>query len=177
MSTKRTRGSNKSSNKKRRAHDALRAKQFLDELSWVLSSYDDLDWRLIAQAVPENMGEAVQAELFFPGEVTPSPNIHFLVGVLPRIFVDEKLFPTNEDIAKFSYDILGVELLRWSKKSKHEIIGRIVCSVYSLDDSALTSLVRALGRLVSGEIDATTLVDKTVKDKKINWNQLIRKLS
>lgn len=149
--------------------------RFLQELSWLLNSYADLDFRAL-----ENLAFAP------PPVAAPTPrkrrskstppraNVEALVGVLPGLFTDERIFPTNEDIAEFATTALDVKIPRWQKKSKFELIGHIVCNTKELKEEELASLVSALN-IVSGEDSARAAVGEQ-RQNGLSWNEVIQKL-
>lgn len=166
-------------NTKKKSRDEQTIHRFIEELSWVLASYENLDFKALPELVQVarhrvNVGD--EARKGMVGYVSPNPNTHFLVGVLPRMLNDDSVFASNEDIAAFSRDVLDVTVPRWEKKSKYEIIGHIVCNIYGLDDRALENLVRALSKLVSGDKKAEQIFRKE-KAQRTSWNEVIRLLS
>lgn len=147
--------------------------KFLQELSWLLNSYSDLDFKAL-----ESLGTSVATPSLAPtkrqksNNLPKKPNVHTLVGVLPGLLVDERLFPTNEDIAEFAEGTLGVSILRWQKKSKFELIGHIVCTANTLNDKAISSLVEALSQL-TGE-DRTRKIVEDQRQSGASWNEVIQ---
>jgi hypothetical protein len=108
--------------------------------------------------------------------VSSNPNKHFLVGVLPRLFTDETLFPQNEDIAQFALSVMDVPIPSYQKKSRYEIIGRIVCLVNGLDDKLLSKLVHALEVLTEDDENVKKVI-KQRKDQNFGWNAIIQELA
>lgn len=161
-------------NRKTRDHEKIR--HFLEELSWLLSTYQNLDFRALPDLVRVTEHESRPDVSGISGYISKNPNIHFLVGALPQLFDDTSIFSTNEDIASFAQEILGLRVPRWKKKSKYEIIGHVLCNVYKLNDRRLSMLVTALTKLVSGDTKAKQIV-RAKKDQKSNWNEIIRRLS
>lgn len=104
------------------------------------------------------------------------PNKHFLIGVLPRLFQDKALFPLNDDIVEFAISALGIFISRSSRKrSRYEIIGNVICEADTLDEQKLTSLVKALEKLVGNK----EMLNKTIERKKqgdFSWNETIQEL-
>jgi hypothetical protein len=149
---------------------------FIEELSWLLDSKKKLKLSEIPEilrnkllAPDANVGGAEKY-------VSPNPNIHYLIGVLPRLFQDVKLFSRNEEIAEFAKDVLGIEISRVEKRSKYELIGLIVCSCNDLDDKKLYSLVDALSAIT----DSSEKINMMAKEKSqtgFSWNETIRKLA
>ncbi len=148
---------------------------FLEELAWLLSSYSDLNIESAVKEMRSKTGHDVNASSVANAYVSSNPNKHFLVGTLPRILVDEALFPTNEHIAQFANSVLRVDIPRFHKKSKYELIGHIVCETNNLDDSALSKLVKALGIIIDGGEKIRKLVSqRQIQD--FGWNAIIQEI-
>jgi hypothetical protein len=156
-----------------KVRDPRSIKKFLEELSWVLTSYSNLDFRAIAEAV-DRAESSVQRSL--DGYVPKNPNIQFLIGALPGMFSDEKLFPSNEAITEFATATLNLSIPRWDKRSRYELIGLIVCETSKLDDAGLALLVKALRKVVAQDPNAEALFRNTVAHK-LNWNEIIQQLT
>jgi hypothetical protein len=158
-----------------RQREMLRARRFLEEFSWLLRSYESIDLTSIANAlVPER--ETNAATRAVGGYASANPNKQFLVGALPRVLMDETLFPSNEDIAQFAESVMDLRIPRYGKKSKYEIIGHIVCETDSLDDQKLEKLVSALAALADSDDHARRLIRQR-KEQQFEWNAIIQELA
>lgn len=146
--------------------------KFLEELSWLLQTHSNLDYRALA----ENVEVVSQVQRNFFSHIPENKNIHFLVGALPGIFSDERYFPVNEDIAEFARDALELNIVRWEKRSRYELIGLIVCETGRLSDHRLTRLVDALSRITSEDPGAQAIV-RARKDHNLSWNDIIQQLT
>ena len=102
------------------------------------------------------------------------PNKHFLIGVLPRLFLDRDIFPSNDDIVEFSNVALKIEI-KAEKRARFEIIGKIVCETDLLDEQQLTDLVRALEKLVGNRETRNSMLEKR-KTGSFSWNETIQEL-
>lgn len=149
---------------------------FIEELAWLLDSKR----KLKLSEIPDILRSKLLAPDLFSGAadkyVSPNPNIHYLIGVLPRLFQDEKLFTRNEDIAEFAEDVLGIEISRVEKRSKYELIGLIVCECNSLDDNKLDSLVNSLS-VITGSDEKIRMMAKEKSSIGFSWNETIRKIA
>lgn len=159
----------KSASRSEKTRDVRTVARFLEEFSWLLQSYSNLDFRAL-----ENL------RIGLPRERNVGPenngNVHFLVGTLPIIFNDLRYFPTNEDIVEFANGALGLDIGRWEKRSRYELIGLIVCETAKLNNPQLDLLVEALSRITSDDVSAQRiLVDR--KANSLSWNELIQRLS
>lgn len=159
------------SNKKHQINNAI---NFLEELSWLL------DTKKIStlQILPELLRERVNSDInIVAGNfVSPNPNKHFLVGVLPSLFQDRELFPTNEDIAEFARSALNLTVSRFEKRSKYELIGLIICETNELSDGQLTDLVSALAT-ITGSRERLNSIIEARKRGSFSWNEAIKKIA
>lgn len=155
--------------------NSKKAERFLEELSWLLASYPALDLNALSGMLSRNLrGSAATAAV--GGYASANPNKQFLVGALPRVFMDESLFPTNEDIAQFADSVMELQIPRYAKKSKYEIIGHVVCETDRLNDTRLAKLVSALAALADGD-DGTKHLIRQRKEQKFGWNAIIQELA
>jgi hypothetical protein len=162
-------------NDKRTAHDAARARQFFEELSWILSSYSGLDFKSLPRLLRNELDSRNRTQHAVGGYVSPNPNKHFLVGVLPRLFNDTTLFPSNDDIAEFASTVMHVSIPRFHKKSRYELIGHVVCQTETLSDQQLRDLVKALEVLLN-KSDSVAEIVKKRKQGSFGWNKVIQEL-
>lgn len=152
--------------------DERKAVRFLEEFSWLLDRYADVDLRRLARLLERpRLDQISELKDFVPR----NPNQLLLVGVLPGMFTDENLFPSNEDIAEFAEKVLDLRLLRWTKKSKFELIGLIVCNLTSADDEKLSRVANALRLIASGDTRARHVITRGRLNRK-GWNEIIQEL-
>ncbi len=162
-------------NRVTKTRDPKTIRLFLEELSWVLSAYPNLDYRGIPDVI-EDMQRSKSLPHALSNFVPENPNIHFLVGVLPKVFGNADLFRTNEDLVSFARSAMKLKMTRWQKKSREELIGQIVCAAYQLNDRKLDRLVRALSRIINGDGEASEVLKKS-KATKLSWNYIIQQLA
>ncbi len=150
---------------------------FLEELSWLTESYTDIDLKSAAKLLDEIL--SCKGQTFSIGKLNQSDsNKQFLVGVLPRLFIDRMLFPTNNDIVQFANSVLSLQIPGHDKKSRYDIIGRIVCETNKLDEDALDYLVKALNQLIQDKQLLKKLIEKKQNEKEnFSWNRVIQELS
>jgi hypothetical protein len=149
---------------------------FLEELSWLLESKKKLDLSNISDLLRRRLAPAESVVSTAKNYVSPNPNIHYLIGILPRLFQDEKLFVKNDDIADFAHDVLGISITRVEKRSKYELIGLIVCETNELNDFALNTMVQALAH-IAGNTEKLSLIAKAKSSTGFSWNEAIRNLA
>lgn len=104
------------------------------------------------------------------------PNKHYLIGALPRLLQDKILFPQNEDIVDFAAAALGLEMSRSEKRSRYEIIGKVICETDGLSGRELGRLVRALERAV-GDTGYFDELRKRKRSADFSWNETIQLLA
>ena len=142
-------------------------------MSWLLSSYDELDFKALGQ-LSASFAEAARHSSVI-SRSTRSKTSQELVGVLPSFFLDVELFPTNEDIVEFSQMVLGIGIPRWQKKSKHELIGHIVCHTDNASPEKLTRVVAALDEAWNERGTARRRLTIERQSGR-NWNEVIQSL-
>ncbi|MGF1727709.1 hypothetical protein [Photobacterium nomapromontoriensis] len=150
--------------------------RFLEEFSWLMDSYSKIDFKNAASLIETATNEQSDAKDAVGNYESKNPNKHFLVGVLPALFLDSDLFKRNQDIADFSKSVLGIELIRFSRSSRADVIGRVICSTVELDDEKLDVLVRALA-VLAGNKERTKQILRNKDDNDFNWNIVINELS
>lgn len=152
-----------------------KAIKFFEELVWLLDAQKGLKLKDVPKILRDAMVSPSSAGRVAAEYTSPNPNIHFLIGVLPRLFQDEKLFPTNALIASFATDVLSIPVSRFEKRSKYELIGLIVCETDKLSDEKLAALVKALATLTGNEEKMKTIRDAE-KTTDFSWNEAIQSL-
>ncbi|MXS19891.1 hypothetical protein [Pseudomonas oryzihabitans] len=156
--------------------DIRKTKRFLEEFSWLLESYKGINLNVISKLIDESASQTSEVRRAIGSYKSSNPNLHFLTGVLPSLFMDSSLFKNNEDIADFANTVLGLSIPRSHKKSKFEIIGHIVCEANNLNDNGLENLVKALSVLVSDESKKNQIA-KRKNDISFGWNDVIQDLN
>lgn len=149
---------------------------FIEELSWLVDSKKNLKLSEIPTLLRAKLDSQERASGSTDKYVSPNPNIHYLIGTLPRLFQDTKLFSSNEEIADFAKEVLKINITRVEKRSKYELIGLIVCETDMLDDKKLDNLVKSLGIITGSREKIKTLANEK-STIGFSWNETIRKLT
>lgn len=150
--------------------------KFVEELSWLLSSYDDLDFKALGNLTEEiSRSQRATANIRNHSSHTRTPTSQLLVGTLPGLLKDESLFPTNEDIVEFSFMTLDISITRWQKRSKYELIGHIVCHADAASQEKLDRLVRILNSIMSDKGETKRDLQEQRRSG-LSWNEVIQKL-
>lgn len=145
--------------------------RFVEELSWLLTSYEELDFKALGQLSANFANLARHSSV---AAMSPrSSTTQMLVGILPSFFMDSELFPTNEDLVEFSQVVLGISLPRWQKKSKFEIIGQIVCHTDQASPDRLSRVVAALEEALDERGSARLKLARERKSGR-SWNEVIQ---
>lgn len=147
--------------------------RFIEELSWLLSSYEGTDFKSLRKLSDEYMNSVSLRNSLSHRSTSGREDV--LVGVIPGLLVDEALFPTNEDIAEFASSLLDISIPRWSKKSKYELIGHIVCHTHLAPPVRRRKLAEALESLVADR-DILTRRIATQRREGASWNEVIQSL-
>jgi hypothetical protein len=148
--------------------------RFLEELSWLMSSYDDLDFEALRRFAVDSASLSRKSSTLVQQSDRSQTTI-MLVGVLPSLFVDTRLFPSNEDIVEFGRSTMDIVIPRWEKKSKYELIGHIVCHADRAPVEKLAHLVAA----IEGLVDDQSPARKRIQDQRrmgLSWNEVIQDL-
>jgi hypothetical protein len=149
---------------------------FVEELSWLFESKNKLKLSEIPEILRRSLSTVNNVKTTTSKYISPNPNIHYLIGVLPRLFIDTKIFQKNEDIVAFANEVLNIEISRSAKRSRYELIGLIVCECNDLDDNALELLVDALSKITGN----SEKIHQMAQEKSIvgfSWNETIRRLA
>lgn len=145
--------------------------RFVEELSWLLTSYDELDFKALG-----NLSESfleISRHSSLVSKSTRSKTAQTLVGVLPSFFLDTELFPSNEDIIEFAQMALGISIARWQKKSKFEIIGQIVCHTDQASPEHMSRVMAALNEALNEQGTARKKLTNERKSGR-SWNEVIQ---
>lgn len=149
--------------------------KFVEELSWLLSSYDDLDFRALGNLSVE-FDRAHRATSNLTNHSTRRlPTAQLLVGTLPGLLRDETLFPANEDIVEFAMMTLDISIPRWQKKSRYELIGHIVCNTDLAGEVKLNNLVKILDGVMSDKGEVRNHLAEQRRSG-LSWNEVIQRL-
>lgn len=152
-----------------------RASMALDDLVWVLQKLNVSQLREAAETLRSSLEPEFATSSVERTYKSGNPNKHFLIGVLPRLFQDRALFPQNEDIADFANAALRLEMSRAEKRSRYEIIGKVVCETDSLDDTELTQLVQVLEKLVEDKDKLAQMAERK-RAGSFSWNETLQDL-
>jgi len=142
--------------------------RFIEELSWLLATYNDVDFKNIPKIL-EKSNKSVDTPSGYNQDSIE------LLGSLPALFMDDEIFSSNKDIAEFSLHALGVSIPRWEKKSKYELIGHIVCNAKMLDHARLKRLCNSVQKLSDQRSVERQDIKEQIKSG-LSWNEVIESM-
>lgn len=154
-----------------RRSDPRTLRRFIEEMSWLLNSFEDIDFKALAALASE---PPINNSSRSGSKNRSTETINFL-GRLPALFMDETLFPSNEDIVEFANHALNIEIPRWHKKSKYELIGHVVCNANLLNAQRLSKLSTAVEK-IQDEISVTRDLVQIQRKSGISWNEVIQNM-
>lgn len=161
-------------NTRKKRSDPRELSRFIEELSWFLKSFEDIDYNALSDFGRE-MEFFHSSSQRLRKKVRGGRNAVVLVGILPDFLMDTTLFPSNEGIVEFAEAALGLPINRWQKKSRYEIIGQIVCHT----NDASPNKVRVLSELIEDMQDNKTSLRKAIetnREQGHSWSEVIGRL-
>lgn len=147
--------------------------RFVEELSWLMKSFEGLDFNALSKLSFEMEQFNSQKEMF--SSKKKDSTTYLLVGILPDFLMDSALFPTNENIVEFAGAALNMEIGRWQKKSKFEIIGQIVCHA----NLAPRPMIQNLSLIIEDMKDKRTHIRRSIEldiQEGRSWSEVIGSL-
>lgn len=145
---------------------------FLEELSWVLESPNSPSLKDIS----ETLRELKENDNTINVNIVNNKGRDYLVGILPKLLQNNKLFKSNSEMLDFAEDVLKLTPSRASKRSRIEYIGWIVCEVANSNNSKLNSLYEYLDKIV-GDENKIKKIREAKKLPNFSWNEAIRNIS
>lgn len=142
----------------------LQGVNFIEELTWILSKYNKESVKSVIDYINQGKEESKN-----------NSNVEILTGYLPKLFLEKDLFATNYDLAIFAESVLGIEIPRYDKKSRFEIIGSIICEIPNLKNEQLKELSDALETINNNpsQLHIIKTRKKTEVDN-FSWNETIQ---
>lgn len=161
-------------NSRSKRSDPRELSRFIEELSWLLKSFDGIDYNALSD-YSHKMEFFLSNSQRLSRNSRAGQNTVVLVGILPDFLMDTTLFPSNEGIVEFADAALGLPINRWHKKSRYEIIGQIVCHT----NDASPNKVRILSELIEEMQDNKTKIRKVIetnREQGQSWSEVIGRL-
>jgi len=165
----------KTAEKKPSEADLKRASMALDDFVWSLQRINVRQLSEAAEAFRSFLSSGGPEDMIASTYRSGNENKDFLIGVLPRLFQDKELFPQNEDITEFASAALGLDMSRAGKRSRYEIIGKIVVEMSNLGDEKFALVANALDALVDDREKLANMAE-IKRSGKFSWNETIQQL-
>lgn len=106
-----------------------------------------------------------------------SNNAYDLIGVLPSLLKDNDIFQSNVQLVQFAEDVLALDIPRWEKKSRNEIIGLIICEVEDVNKERLDTLTKWAANILKNKTQVREMQSKAkTSGNMFSWNETIQKL-
>ena len=156
--------------------DLKRLINFLEEFSWISKKYNSIDIQKITKDIRGLEQDDSDNKLFYNIKYKNQEKI-FLIGCLPSLLMDRELFVKNKDLSDFA-KIIGVDINLPEKRSRDEIIGKIICSI---QDESSTYSTNEISQLIYKLTNDANIIENMKNEKRIlndnyNWNNAIRNL-
>ena len=154
--------------KEKRKNNVNKTMSFLEDLCWLLDAQIEINYSEVIKVI---------SEIKEGGRYIEKPSTDDLIGILPQLLTDKALFTTNKSLAQFSLEVLGIEILNWHKRSRHEMIGVIICKVQES-----TNVANGISKYVLTNIlrnkEEIRKYQKEIEDSnnQFLWNDAIRKI-
>ncbi len=163
-------------NDKRRSNSELERQQiinFFEELSWLLDANKDINYRNVSKLLKECRN------LYVHGTIVNNNNneAYSLIGVLPSLLKDNELFQSNAQLVQFAEEVLKLNISRWEKRSRNEIIGLIICEVEDANKEHIDVLTQWVSNILENKKKVKDLQSKAqISGNLFSWNETIQKL-
>ena len=146
---------------------------FFEELCWLLGSNKDINFKKTSNYLREFRNFTVH------GAITTgtSSNAYDLIGVLPSLLKDNEIFQSNTQLVQFANEVLALDIPRWEKKSRNEIIGLIICEVEDVNKERLDTLTKWAANILKNKSQVREMQSKAkTAGNLFSWNETIQKL-
>lgn len=140
---------------------------FLEELCWLLESNRNLNFKKNSELL----------HMLRKNMISKSSNddglVYNLIGVLPTLLKDETIFSSNSSLVQFAQEVLSLNMPRWEKRSRNELIGLIICNVEEANRNRLETLAQLTQKLLNNK---EKIKDAIKQENIFSWNDTIQKI-
>lgn len=144
---------------------------FFEELSWLLDSNKEINFKNASKFLK------LCRNSFAHGITSNTSDAYDLIGVLPSLLKDNEIFQNNSQLVQFAQEVLEINIPRWEKKSRNEIIGLIICEVEDVNKERLNILTQWAANILSNKSQVKDMQSKAKTLGNIfSWNETIQKL-
>jgi|GEM_PF-556416 len=149
---------------------------FVEDLCWLLDANKNVDFKKISTTIRTLINSNASNTAFDDNiESVQNRAISDLIGILPTLLKDEALFSSNSSIVQFATQVLQLEIPRWEKRSRFEIIGLIVCNVEEANQDRLMTLTDWIAELLANK-DKVKKIQQENNENAFSWNTAIQKI-
>lgn len=144
---------------------------FLEEFCWLLDSNKEINFKNVSKYLNEYRNTWVH------GVFKDKSSEYNLIGVLPSILKDEDILPNNILLVQFASEVLALNIPRWEKRSRSEIIGLIICEVEDANKQRLNTLTEWSRNILKNKKEIKELQNNAKKSGNMfSWNETIQKI-
>ena len=135
---------------------------------WLLDSHKEISYKSISKSLNQFRNFSVHG-----GHGKAENDTYELIGILPSLLKDTDIFPSNIQLVQFAQEVLDLEIPRWEKRSRNELIGLIICEVEEVNKERLGVLAEWSKNILNNK----TKVKKMQNSRSnFSWNETIREL-
>lgn len=146
---------------------------FLEEFCWLLGANKEVNFKKASDLLNEFKNYS-DREIFVSGVTN---NAYDLIGVLPSLLKDNEIFQSNSQLVQFAKEVLALDIPRWEKKSRNEIIGLIICEVEDVNKERLGVLTTWTANILKNKSQVREMQSKAKTNGNLfSWNETIQKL-
>ena len=160
---------------KRKANSDFERQQFInffEELSWLLDANKDVNFKNASKFLREYRNSFSHNTHMSDNEST-----YALIGVLPSLLKDGELFQSNSQLVQFAEEVLAINIARWEKKSRNEIIGLIICEVEDANKERLDILTQWAANILENKKRVRDMQSKAKTSGNLfSWNEIIQSI-
>ncbi|BDF69484.1 hypothetical protein CE91St41_04630 [Oscillospiraceae bacterium] len=143
---------------------------FIEDLCWLLDANKAINFK----KVPPMLRTLRESSSLSGNDNKPDVIISNLIGVLPALLKDEGVFTTNSSLVQFAKEVLSLNISRWEKRSRFEIIGLIICNVEEVNADKLEALIQVSLELLKNKDKVKKEIQNN--DNLFSWNETIQKI-
>lgn len=146
---------------------------FFEDLSWLLDSNKDLNFKNASKFLNQYRNAVVHGEI----ASGKSNNAYNLIGVLPSLLRDTEIFQSNSQLVQFAEEVLALNIPRWEKRSRNELIGLIICEVEDVNKERLDVLTQWASNILRNKTQVKDMQSKAKTSGNLfSWNETIQML-
>lgn len=148
---------------------------FLEEMSWVIKSHKNVD---LTEFIDEVKVNQEFRNKIIHGSINENRlnEKDRLIGVLPKLLNDKKLFSKNSDLIDFAESTFDIIITRPQKRSRYEIIGLVTMEILELKNNKVLDITDAIQSLTNNTKFKTMLRNKK-NTPDFSWNEAIREIT